>query len=146
MIHSLEHVALSVSDMERSLQFYRDFIGMEVVFEVDFDDERIGRITGMPGAKCKVVHLRLGDGTLELFQYLDPVGKRIPQKRLQCDQGFTHIGLKVTDIHRHVQELKERGIELLGELIEVRPNAWVVYFRGPDGEVCEYRQVPEKLP
>jgi catechol 2,3-dioxygenase-like lactoylglutathione lyase family enzyme len=112
------------------------------VFEVDFSDDRIERITGIAGARCKVVHLKLGGSILELFQYYSPVGGRIPRDRLQCDNGFTHIGFGVTDIRKHVRELEERGVELLGELVEVRPGAWVVYFRGPDGEVCEFRQVP----
>ena len=123
MVRSLEHVALSVSDMERSLAFYSDFMGMEVVFDADFSDDRIERITGMPGARCRVVHLKLGEGTLELFHYRDPVGKGIPPDHLQCDNGFTHVGFKVTHIHEHVQQLKEQGIELLSELTQIRPGA-----------------------
>jgi len=75
MICGLEHFALSVSDIKRSLRFYQDFIGMKVIFEVDFFDDRIGRITGMTGAKCRVVHLKLGNAILELFQYYHPLGK-----------------------------------------------------------------------
>jgi len=141
MVHGLEHVGLSVSDLERSLAFYRDFIGMKVVLEVDFLDGRIEKITGICGAKCKVVHLKLGNTVLELFQYYSPVGKPIPPGQLQCDNGFTHIGFSVTDIHMHVEQLKRQGIRMLGDLTEIRPGAWVVYFHGPDGEVCEFRQV-----
>ena len=141
MIHSLEHVGLSVSNMERSLVFYRDFIGMKVVLEVDFSDERMEKITGIHDAKCKIVHLQLGNTILELFQYYSPIGKPIPPERRQCDNGFTHIGFGVTEIRAQVKQLKKRGIKLLGELTEVRPGAWVVYFYGPDGEVCEFRQV-----
>jgi len=141
MIHGLEHVGLSVSDMERSLAFYRDFIGMKVILEVDFFDERMGKITGIPGAKCKVVHLKLGNTILELFQYYNPVGKPVPPGQRQCDNGLTHLGFSVIDIGVHVKQLKKRGIKLLGEPIEVRAGAWVVYFYGPDGEVCEFRQV-----
>ena len=140
MVRGLEHIGLSVADMERSLVFYRDFIGMKVVFEVDFSDDRMERITGIRGAKCKVVHLALGNTILELFQYYHPIGQPVPPDRSQCDNGFTHIGFSVTEIHKQVEQLQERGIKLLGELIEVRPGAWVVYFYGPDGEVCEFRQ------
>jgi len=42
MIRNLGHIALSVSNMERSLEFYRDFLGMKVVMELDVSDERIG--------------------------------------------------------------------------------------------------------
>lgn len=141
MINGLEHVGLSVSNMERSLAFYRDFIGMKVILEVDFSDERMERIIGIRGAKCKIVHLKLGDTILELFQYYNPVGEPVSPKQRQCDNGLTHIGFSVTDINVHVRQLKERGAKLLGELTEVRPGAWVLYFYGPDGEVCEFRQV-----
>ena len=143
MVCGLEHFALSVSDLERSLTFYRDFIGMKVVLEVDFSDDRIGRIIGVPGAKCRVVHLKLGDAVLELFQYYHPLGKKIASEHRQCDNGFIHIGFKVTDIHKHIGQLKKRDIELLGESVEIRPGTWVVYFRGPDDEVCEFRQEKE---
>ena len=38
MIKSLDHVGLGVSNIERSLDFYRDFLGMEVLMELDITD------------------------------------------------------------------------------------------------------------
>ena len=60
MIKSLGHVALGVSDMERSLAFYRDLLGMEAVMDLDIADDRIARVIGVPGATCRIVHLQLG--------------------------------------------------------------------------------------
>ncbi len=144
MIQELSHFALSVSNMERSLSFYRDLFGMKVVFEMEFSDDKIGRITGIKGAKCKVVHLRLDSSpVLELFHYYHPAGKKIAPEHRQCDHGFIHLGFDVTEIHKHIEKMKEQGVEFLGELVEVRPGVLVAYFRGPDGEVCELRQLPE---
>ena len=143
MINNLEHIALSVADMERSIAFYRDILDMKVVFETEFLDGRMERITGIPGARCRVVHLQLGSGTLELFQYTNPVIGKNTCGKFQNDHGFTHIGFRVTNIQNHVRRLKERGVEFLGELTEIRPGAWIVYFKGPDGEVCEFRQLPD---
>ena len=143
MIRDIEHFALSVSNMENSLKFYRDLLGMKKVFEIKLSDDKIGRITGMKGAKCKIVHLKLDSCFLELFQYYEPVGKKISHRRRQCDYGFIHLGFNVTEIHKHVEELKKYGVEFLGELVEIAPGRWVVYFRGPDGEVCEFRQQAE---
>jgi len=142
MIHSLDHVALSVTNMPRAVKFYRDIIGMAVVMEIEFLDDRISKITGIPGAKCKVVHLKLGHTVLELFQYYNPKGKSIPAKFRQCDNGFTHIGFCVTDIYKHIKQLKKHKIKFLGKLTEARPGVFVIYFRGPDNEVCEFRQLP----
>jgi len=142
MYKSLGHVALGVSSMERSLQFYRDLIGMKVMLEIDVQDDRIARLVGVPGAKCKIAHLQLGDAMLELFEYTAPPGTNYAQKVNQYDHGLIHLGFEVNDFHNHVAALKQKGFSFLGEPVEFRPNVWVVYFRGPDGEVCELRQVP----
>ena len=145
MIKSLGHVGLGVSDMERSLKFYRDFIGMEVLMELEITDDRIARVVGIPGAKCKIVHLQLGPGILELFQYYQPIGRDFAPIMRQCDRGLIHIGFEIDDFHRQIEELKKHDIEFLGEPVEFRPDVWIVYFRGPDGEVCEFRQRPNPI-
>jgi len=140
MIQALEHVGLSVSNMDRSLAFYRDFLGMEKIMDINAENELIGRIIGIRNAKCRIVHLKLGQMVLELFCYSDPSGKNRAHEMSQCDHGLTHIGFKVTGFHELIEKLKKMNIEFLGEPIEFRPGVWVVYFRGPDGEVCEFRQ------
>jgi len=142
MIKSLEHVGLGVSNMEKSLEFYSGLLGMEVIMDLEVSDERIGRVIGVAGAKCRIVHLKLGDGILELFKYYEPTGNNKTKDIQQFDQGLIHIGFAVDDFHKHVEQLQKRGIEFLGEPVEFRPNVWVVYFRGPEGEVCEFRQLP----
>ncbi len=142
MIVELGHVGLGVSDMERSLAFYRDFMGMEVLMDLDISDDRIARVIGQPGATCRIVHLKLGSTVLELFHY-KPEGVNVASKTRQCDHGLIHIGFEVTDIHKHIEELKQAGFDFLGEAVEFRPDVWVAYFKGPDGEVCEFRQRPD---
>ena len=141
MIKSFGHTGLSVSNMKKSLEFYRDYLGMKVLMELDMQADRIGRVIGIPGAKCKIVHLRLGEAMLELFAYTEPKGVNVAKDMRQCDYGISHICFEVNDIHKHLEELQERGGELLGEPVEFRPGVWVVYFRGPDGEVVEFRQL-----
>ncbi len=143
MIKELNHVGLSVSNIDESLEFYRDYLGMEVILELDIQDDRIGRVVGIPGAKCRIIHLRLGEATLELFEYSEPSGKNVAKDGRQCDHGISHIGFEVNDIHKHLKEIQERGCKMLGEPVEFRPGVWVAYFRGPDGEVVEFRQRPE---
>ena len=142
MIKSLEHVGLGVSNMEKSLEFYRDFLGMRVVMELEITDDRIGRVIGIKDAACKIVHLQLGDGLLELFEYTNPRGQNKANDMNQYDQGLIHIGFEVDDFHTHIKRLQQRGVRFLGEPVEFRPNVWVAYFYGPDGEVCEIRQRP----
>ena len=143
MFERIEHTALSISDLERSLAFYCDLIGMQVVLEVDFADETLGAINALTGCKARVVHLKLGDTVLELFKYSEPPGRPVAEQLRQCDLGFIHIGFRVTDIHRHYREMKTKGVRFFSEPTELRPGTFIVYFEGPDREVCEMRQVPE---
>ena len=143
MIKSLGHVGLGVSDMKRSLEFYKDFLGMEVLMELDISDDRIGRVIGVKDATCKIAHLQLGDAILELFEYTNPKGQNKAKGISQYDQGLIHIGFEVDDFHTHMKQLKNRNIQLLGEPVEFRPDVWVAYFYGPDGEVIEFRQQGE---
>ena len=50
------------------------------------------------------------------------------------------MGFKTTDLPEEYARLSAKGIRFLGEPVEIRPDVWVVYFYGPDGEVCELRQ------
>ena len=142
MIKSLGHVGLGVSNMGKSLEFYRDFLGMKVLMKLNITDDRIGRVIGVKGAACKITHLQLGEGVLELFEYANPKGQNKAKEMNQYDQGLIHIGFEVDDFHTHIKQLKEKGVKLLGEPVEFRPDVWVAYFYGPDGEVCEVRQKP----
>ena len=138
-IPSLGHVGLSVSSMEKSVAFYRGIMGMEVVLELDISDDRQARVIGVPGAKCRITHLRLGDAVLELFEYYDAEGENKARGMQQSDHGLVHVGFEVDDFHARVRMLKEEGVPFVGEPIEYRPGVWVLYFCGPDGEVCELR-------
>ena len=144
MIKTFGHIGLSINDMETSLEFYRDFLGMKVLMDLDIRDDRIARVLGIPGAKCRIVHLELGSTVLELFEYTNPRGDNIAKGMRQYDHGISHIGFEVSEIHKHLKKLQERGYALLGELVEFRPGVWVAYCRGPDGEVVEFRQQPSE--
>ena len=147
MITSLEHTALSVRDLERSLAFYRDVLGMKVIRELEpgLGGEKLGILTAMPHCRAWIVHLDLGGSILELFQYFAPEGRPIPLDRQQADLGFIHIGLSSTDVYGDYRRLKAHRVEFLSEPVEFRPGVSMVYFRGPDGEVCELRQSDKPL-
>ncbi len=141
MIRQLEHPALSVANLDRSMAFYRDKLGFTVIRILEpRDDAMLGTITGMPGARARIAHLTFGDNMLELFEYVIPRGRALPSDRRQCDHGWIHIGFRSDNVCADAARLKQQGVEFIGDPVEFRPGVWVVYFRGPDGEVCELRQ------
>jgi catechol 2,3-dioxygenase-like lactoylglutathione lyase family enzyme len=140
-ILQLEHVALSVRDLDRSLAFYRDRMGFSVARIIEpREDPMLGAIVGIPNARARIAHLRLGDNMLELFQYVDPLGRPPPADHRQADIGLIHLGFRTQDARQDFDRLSSHGVSFISAPVEFRPGVWVAYFRGPDGEVCELRQ------
>jgi catechol 2,3-dioxygenase-like lactoylglutathione lyase family enzyme len=140
MFTKADHVALSVKDMEHVIAFYRDVIGMEKVFDREFK-EPMARLIGLPGARARVVHMKLGDSVVELFDYGHPKGRDPRPGAQQSDYGLTHIGFIVEDFWGTYRHLRDRGIVFLGEPVEIRPGVFVAYFYGAESEVCEIREI-----
>lgn len=141
----LEHVGLSVSDLERSIEFYTTHFEFEVRLVIDNEPHMgLGEIVGLPGAAARIAHLWSGGFMLELFEYRDPVGRPLSADRTQADKGISHIGFASTDCRGDKQRLEAAGVEFLSEPVEYRADVWVVYFYGPDREVLELREIPQQ--
>jgi lactoylglutathione lyase len=141
MIRGIEHVALSVADLERSLAFYRDVMKLQLIRIIECPPEMgLGKVAGMPGCRARIAHLQSETAMLELFEYQYPLGRPIAGDRRQADRGLIHIGFTSDDVRTDYARLKERGVRFFGEPVEFRPGVWIVYFYGPDDEVCELRQ------
>ena len=146
LVSGMHHVSVVVSDMNRSLEFYRDTLGMkqEMEFRYDADPEMMD----LPGCKPRqhLILLSAGNAYLELIQYFEPEGR--PNDRRTCDTAAMHLCFQVENMEKVYGELKARGIrfhrtpDLIGEDGEGLANHWYVYFRGPDDEVLELIQRP----
>lgn len=141
MFTRMDHVGVSVRDMEKAIAFYRDVIGMEKVFDREFD-EPIGRLIGVEKAQVRIVHMRLNNSVVELFHYRLPQGREPRPDALQSDYGLIHIGFLVEDFQATYQHLLSHGVRFLGDPVEIRPGVFVAYFRGAEYEVCEMRELP----
>jgi len=141
MIKGIEHIGLSVSDLDRSVAFYRDILGLEVVRILEpSPDSPLEKVVGLPGCRARIAHMQSEKGMLELFEYITPRGKPIPIDHRQADNGFIHMGFTSTDARSDYRVLRENGVKFLSDPVEFRPGVWIFYFYGPDGEVCEMRQ------
>lgn len=141
MIKGLEHIGLSVADLQRSVDFYCGLLGMTLVRVIDSTPEkRLGEVAGLPGCSARIAHLQSSTAMLELFEYTDPRGGSIPADRTQADNGFIHAGFTSTDVRADCARLRDAGVRFLSDPLEYRTGVWIVYFTGPDGEICELRQ------
>ncbi len=140
MFKHMDHVAMSVSDMEKTIAFYRDVIGMEKVFDRRIDQPMV-KLLNTEGASARVVHMKRGDAMVELFNYSYPTAREPLPGRQQSDLGLSHIGFLVNDFQSVYQHLQKHKVKFLGEPVEIRPGVFVAYFKGAEHEVIEIREI-----
>lgn len=143
---TLAHTGLTVRDLDRSLGFYRDLLGMRVVMEQEKRGGYLAEIVGYPDAHVRMAHLELpaGGHRIELFQYLEPAPRGEPSE--PCAVGLTHVCILVDDLEAAFGRLREAGVRSLSGpvLVDTGVNAGAsaVYVRDPDGAIVELCQPP----
>src|SRR5262245_66684728 len=94
---SANHVGLTVSNLERSIAFYRDLLGFRVAYERgEVTAEYMPRLVGIPGARLKIAGLDLPGLHLDLIEYIAPTGAASAGPT--ADVGTVHIGFTVDDL------------------------------------------------
>jgi catechol 2,3-dioxygenase-like lactoylglutathione lyase family enzyme len=140
---SADHIGITVSDLGRSISFYRDLLGFTVAYERgEVTAEYMPRLVGIPGARLKIAGLDLPGLHLDLVQYLAPVGATTAGR--PCDLGNGHLGFTVDDIWAAYHRLKAAGVAFKSEPVSItegrNKGGWGVYFTDPDGITLEMIQ------
>ena len=143
MITQINHIGISTADLNQSLGFYCDLMGLELRLDQPFGNNTIDSITDLKDAKGRVALLRLGDTELEIFEFLNPPAKASEPKRPVCDHGITHICFEVTDIQQEYQRLLAAGVSFHCEP-QTAGSVKAVYGRDPDGNVFELLEVLDR--
>jgi catechol 2,3-dioxygenase-like lactoylglutathione lyase family enzyme len=144
-VPELHHAGLTVTDLERSLAFWRDALGMEVVLDQVRDDAYLGEVVGHPGADCRMVHLAFGGegARVELFEYRAPRVEPAPVAR-PAQPGFAHVCVRADGLRELLERLEAAGGRRVSDPVEVTAGAnrgaLAVYVRDPDGHVVELVQ------
>jgi len=152
VIRGLWHVSFTVSNLERSVEWYTKVLGLEYVRGQVQDNEYSRRLVGFADARLKVAQLRIPNLTIpisrhhiELVEYEQPRGAGIP---LQTNSpGVGHWAFVVDDIHAELARLKSHGVRFKSEspnLITegVNRGGYTIYFLDPDGITLELMQPP----
>jgi len=143
----LHHTGYTVSDLDRSISFYRDLLGCEVVATQEKEGGYLAAIVGYPDAHVRMAHLRApgGEHVIELFQYLSPAGGRADVEPRSV--GASHLCFLVTDLPALYDSLLERGVtSFVSPPVEVdtgiNRGGLGLYLRDPDGITVELFQPP----
>ena len=142
MLKSFYHTGFVVEDLEKSVAFYADVLGMRITNRLERQGETINQILGFQNAHIKGAFLDKEEGhQLELIQYISPVGGRAKFER--NDLGASHLAFFVDDMDRFYQETSQRGLTYFNPPTALRDDAGnvvrkIAYSQDPDGNWLEF--------
>jgi catechol 2,3-dioxygenase-like lactoylglutathione lyase family enzyme len=150
--HGINHLALTCADMDRTIAFYRDVLGMPLVKTIDF-----------PGGRGKHYFFDVGGGDcIAFFEFAkgpDAVDQKTLNRMAATPGMMNHVAFNVADerIEEFRKRLVERGIEVTeivnhddtptGASPTVNESTFLrsIYFRDPDGMQLEFSSWTRKL-
>lgn len=129
VVAALDHFVLRVQDLERTLAFYRDLLGLQVLF---LEEYRAGQ--------RPFVSMRIGEQLLDLVP--DPTFRGAAAA---TESGFLHFCVRVRGkVAEWIPELRQHGVAVLDEQPAWRLGAtgwgWSIYVQDPDGYVLELKE------
>jgi len=133
---SLHHVALSVTDLDRSIAFYTS-LNFEPVYRWLADDEML-----------RIAHLKQGELLLELFCFENRSAAPLTSKELASDLpriGIKHFGLRVADIHGALQQFQKQVLAEDVSVVHGRTGIDYFFIKDPDGILLEIVQDDREL-
>jgi catechol 2,3-dioxygenase-like lactoylglutathione lyase family enzyme len=148
-VTAVDSVGMTVADMSRAVDFYTSVLAFEKVSDVEVSGREYELLSGVFGARMRVVRLRLGDESIELTEFLAPKGRPVPADMRPNDRAFQHIAIIVSDMGKAYARLRQAGVEHASTgpqtLPEWNTNAAGIsafYFRDPDRHFLEILHFP----
>lgn len=149
-VTAVDTIGFTVSDMDRAVAFYTGVLPFTRVSEREVSGRPYELLTGIFGARSRVVRLRLGSEEIELTEFLAPRGRPLPVDIRANDRVFQHMAIVVSDMSQAYTRLREHGVEHAStgpqRLPDWNQNAAGIsafYFRDPDRHFVEVIAFPE---
>ena len=140
-VKAVDHVAVTVSDTERALDFYVGKLGLKQVEQHQLEGDKCDAVSGFKGTQAQSTRL-IAEGTpnilIDLLELFEP--KLEPAQPPFNAVGSCHFALVVDDLPNAVKELKSKGIEFTSPPVtfDITSGAVTVCFcKDPDGNHVE---------
>jgi catechol 2,3-dioxygenase-like lactoylglutathione lyase family enzyme len=149
LVTAVVAVGMTVGDMDSAVSFYSKVLSFNKIsegFEDSIDSQELEHV---PGAKARVVRMRLGHTFIDLTQYLSPKGKPVPTDSMSNDLWFQHIAIVVSDMEKAYGQLRQNGVRGISDGPQRLPR-WnkqaadieAYYFKDPEGQPLELLHFP----
>lgn len=151
MLHGVWHFSFTVSDLDRSIEFYTSHLDFELIHVQEQSNAYTRSLVGYPDAHLRIAQLAvpgeprgLSTHDLELVHYVQPQGTRGDIGI--CNPGAAHLAVAVDDIHDRYERLTEAGVHFFSApnaiTAGVNEGGFTCYFHDPDQIVLEMVQPP----
>lgn len=148
MVGRIYHVGLTVSDLERSIAFYRDVLGLEFQGEIFMEGEETDKMFRRVNCKARVAYLNGSKAVeappVELIQFVNNEVKKVPSDLFTT--SISEVCFYTDDIDSAYKHLVDNNVECLFEpqYFDFRADGFgesrAFYFRDPDGIILEMMQ------
>jgi catechol 2,3-dioxygenase-like lactoylglutathione lyase family enzyme len=150
-VQAVTAVGFTVSDMDRSVAFYRDVLTFKPVSDVEVDGPEYDQLWGIFGVRARVVRMQLGEQALELIEFLSPPDVRpIAVPSYSNDLWFQHFAIVVRDMEAAWAHLRQHHVRQISPRPQTIPisnpaaaGIKAIKFRDPDGHNLELLWFPE---
>src|ERR1044071_1802860 len=133
-VQRMDNVGIVVDDLPATIAFFRE-LGLELEGQAMIEGEWAGRVTGLGDQRVEIAMMRTPDGhsRLELSRFLTPPVVADHRNAPVNALGYLRVMFTVDDIDDTLARLRERGAQLVGEVVQYEDVYRLCYIRGPDG-------------
>jgi catechol 2,3-dioxygenase-like lactoylglutathione lyase family enzyme len=133
-VKRMDNVGIVVESLDTAIAFFSE-LGLEREGRAKIEGEWAGRITGLRDQRAEVAMMRTPDGhsRLELSRFLAPPAVADHRDAPVNALGYLRVMFTVEDIDDTLARLRQRGAELVGEVVQYENAYRLCYIRGPEG-------------
>lgn len=143
-VRRLSHIGICVSDLERSVAFYRDALGFRELSRLAVDGAESARLLDLDDGEVRAVYLERDGTRIELLYYPVAGHRRGDIPRPMNRLGLTHLSLRVDSLEAVIAAVQQTGGEVLAHT-RIDHEAWhtsAVFVTDPDGLRIELIKAP----
>jgi catechol 2,3-dioxygenase-like lactoylglutathione lyase family enzyme len=133
-LRRMDNVGIVVEDVETTIEFFRE-LGLELEGRATIEGEWAGRVTGVGDQRVEIAMMRTPDGhsRVEISRFLAPPTIADHRNAPVNALGYLRVMFTVDDVDDTLARLRERGAQLVGDVVQYEDVYRLCYIRGPEG-------------
>ena len=134
MVKRMDNVGIVVEDIDAAIEFFTE-LGLELEGRAAVQGDWADGVTGLRDMRVEIAMMRTPDGhsRLELSRFLPPPAVADHRNAPVNALGYLRVMFAVDDLDNTLERLRNRGAQLVGEVVKYKNAYRLCYIRGPEG-------------